>query len=149
MNLKISDMTINDLNNIKNILASDFDTFWNYDILKEELKCSYSYFKTVKTNTNEIVGFAGFKAILDEADIMNIVVKKIYRHNGIGCLLLENLISYAKFLNIQKITLEVNENNFIAINLYNKFGFEKLGIRKNYYNGKNSAIIMSKKIGND
>lgn len=145
MDLKVNEMSLDDLNSIKDILLSNFDDFWNYNILKEELECASSYFLVAKNSNNEIVGFAGFKIIIDEADIMNIVVKKNFRKNGIGSVLLENLISLSKFLNLKSITLEVNENNISAINLYNKFDFVKLGVRKNYY-GNSNAIIMSKKI---
>ena len=146
MNLKLSKMSIEDLKSIKNVLASEFDNFWSYDVLEEELECDNSYVIVAKVDENTIVGFAGLKVILDEADIMNIVVKKDFRHNGIGSILLENLINYSKDLNLKTITLEVNENNLSAIRLYDKFSFDKLGIRKNYYDGKSDAIIMSKKL---
>lgn len=146
MNLKLSKMSIEDLKSIKNVLASEFDNFWSYDVLEEELECDNSYVIVAKVDENVIVGFAGLKVILDEADIMNIVVKKDFRHNGIGSVLLENLINYSKDLNLKTITLEVNENNLSAIRLYDKFSFDKLGIRKNYYDGKSDAIIMSKKL---
>ncbi len=146
MDLKLSKMSIEDLKSIKNVLASDFDNFWSYDVLEEELECDNSYVIVAKADENTIVGFAGLKVILDEADIMNIVVKKDFRHNGIGSVLLENLINYSKDLNLKTITLEVNENNLSAIRLYDKFSFDKLGIRKNYYDGKSDAIIMSKKL---
>ena len=143
MDLKVEKMTSNNLENIKDVLVSDFDDFWNYDILKQELECSNSYFLIAK-NDNEIVGFAGLKVIVDEADIMNIVVKKSFRHNGIGSILLENLISYARANNLKTITLEVNEHNLSAIRLYDKFNFDHIGIRKKYYNGESDAILMSK-----
>ena len=60
-----------------------------------------------------------------------------------GSFLLENLISFAKKLNIKVITLEVNECNLSAIKRYNKFNFNKVGVRKKYYDGKNDAIIMT------
>lgn len=147
MNFSIEKMTLDSLISIKDILISDFDDFWNYDILKQELECSNSYFIIAKNN-NEIVGFAGLKSIVDEADIMNIVVKKSYRNNGVGSLLLENLISTAKLLNLKTITLEVNENNLSAIKLYDKFDFNHIGIRKKYYNGESDAIIMKKNLEN-
>lgn len=146
MDFKISKMSIEDLKSIKNILDSDFDNFWSFDVLEEELECKNSYVIVAKNSENNIVGFAGLKVILDEADIMNIVVKKTFRHNGIGSILLENLISYSKNLNLKNITLEVNENNLSAIHLYDKFSFDKLGIRKKYYNGESDTIIMSKKL---
>lgn len=143
MDLKISDMTLSDLNSIKDILISDFDDFWSYNTLKEELECSSSFFKVAKTNNNEIIGFAGFKVILDEADIMNIVVKKNFRNQKVGFSLLDNLISCAKSLDLHTITLEVNENNLFAINLYNKFGFKCIGIRKKYYDSISNGMIMN------
>lgn len=146
MDLEISKMTLDDLNKIKDILTSDFDDFWNYDILKQELECDNSYFVIARNHNDEIVGFAGLKTIFDEADIMNIVTKKCFRGNGIGSRLLENLIFYSKDNNLKVVTLEVNEHNLSAIRLYDKFGFDHIGIRKKYYDGKSDAIIMSKKI---
>ncbi|MFR6021943.1 MAG: ribosomal protein S18-alanine N-acetyltransferase [Clostridia bacterium] len=146
MDFKIDKMSLEDLISIKDILTTEFDDFWNYEILKSELESNNSYFFVAKNISGEIVGFAGIKIILDEADIMNIVIKKDFRNNGIGSLLLDYLISYSKSINLKTITLEVNEINIPAIKLYEKFDFEKLGIRKKYYNGKNDAIIMSKKI---
>ena len=108
MNLNINKMTLNHLNSIKDILFSDFDDFWSYDILKQELECNHSYFLVAINEYNEIIGFSGLKVILDEANIMNIVVKKSFRGNGIGSKLLENLISYSKDNNLKTVTLEVN-----------------------------------------
>src|SRR5699024_8779168 len=92
---------------------------------------------------NEIVGFAGVKVVLEQADIMNIVTKKNYRNKGIGSLLLKSLIDICKDLNVSSIMLEVDENNLSVIHLYKNFGFEILNTRKNYY-GMNSALIMRK-----
>lgn len=144
MDIKIKEMTINDLNNIKDNLENDFDDFWNYNVLKEEIENNNSKYFVAKID-NEVVGFAGIKIIIDEADIMNIVTKKTFRNQGIGTLLLENLISIVSKLHLTSISLEVNEENLPAIHLYEKFGFENLGIRKNYYQNKN-AIIMTKKL---
>lgn len=142
MNIKITPMDLVDLKNIKNILISDFDDFWNYDILKEEIINENSKYIVAKIN-DEVVGFAGIKIIIDEADIMNIVTKKTCRNQGIGSLLLENLISICKKLNLNSLFLEVNEENFSAIHLYQKFGFDNIGFRKNYYKNKN-GILMQK-----
>ena len=133
-------MSLNDLENIKNILISDFDDFWNYNILKDELESENSIYIVAKSN-NEIIGFAGIKILLDEADIMNIVTKKCYRNQGIGTLLLKNLISTSKNSNLHSLSLEVNEENKIAIHLYENLGFKNIGIRKNYYKSKNGKIM--------
>lgn len=144
MAIKIEKMNLNHLNELQEILISDFDDFWSFSTLKEELENENSSYIIGKIN-NEIIGFAGLKIIFDQVDIMNIVIKKTYRNQGIGTLLLENLILLAKDLNISTLFLEVNEQNKPAIHLYEKLGFERLGIRKKYYN-KNNGIIMKKNL---
>lgn len=144
MAIKIEKMNLNHLNELQEILISDFDDFWSFSTLKEELGNENSSYIIGKIN-NEIIGFAGLKKIFDQADIMNIVIKKTYRNQGIGTLLLENLILLAKDLNISTLFLEVNEQNKPAIHLYEKLGFEKLGVRKKYYNN-NNGIIMKKNL---
>lgn len=144
MSFTFKQMKYEDIEKIKDTLTSDFDDFWIYKTLEEELSSPSSKYIVAKKE-NEIIGFAGIKITFDEADIMNIVVKKSNRNQGIGSLLLTNLISLCNKLKLKSITLEVNEENSIAINLYKKFMFKKIGIRKNYYKNKN-AIIMSKKL---
>lgn len=143
MNFDIDYMNLSDLEQIKDILNTDFDDFWSYSVLKDELTSKNSTYFVVKNKENKILGFAGIKIILDEAEIMNIVTKKDCRNQGIGKLLLNRIILEAKNINIRKINLEVNENNTIAIHIYEKFGFNKDGKRKNYYQDQN-AILMSK-----
>ncbi len=144
MAIQIEKMNLNHLNELQEILISDFDDFWSFSTLKEEVENENSSYIIGKIN-NEIIGFAGLKKIFDQADIMNIVIKKTYRNQGIGTLLLENLILLAKDLNISTLFLEVNEQNKPAIHLYEKLGFEKLGVRKKYYNN-NNGIIMKKNL---
>lgn len=139
--VQITEMSLFDLENIKDILISDFDDFWNYNILKEELESSNSKYIIAKTNDGEIIGFAGIKIIVDTADIMNIVVKKSWRNQGVGNLLLSNLISICKISNLSSLSLEVSEDNLPAIHLYEKFGFKQIGVRKNYYQDKDGMIM--------
>lgn len=137
--VKISKMSIKDLDTIKNILEDKFDNFWNYNILSSELKSSNSKYFVLKL-ANEIIGFAGILVVLDEAEITNIVIKKSYRGKHLSSILMKYLITYCVENNIKKIHLEVSSKNKIAINLYTKFGFTQVGLRKNYY--KNSDAIL-------
>ena len=140
-NIKIMPMSVSDLDSIKLTLESDFDDFWNYNVLKSELNNPNSKYIVAKID-NTIVGFAGFIILYDEADISNIVVNKNYRHMGIGTLMLEELICMAKSLNLNSLNLEVNSSNVFAINLYKNFSFVENGFRKNYYNNSDDAILM-------
>ena len=146
MDININKMNLEDLELIKDVLESEFDNFWSYNILKEEISSENSYFIVAKNTENEIVGFAGTKIIVDEADVMNIVVRKSCRKEGIGSKMLENLINYSISKNLKFVNLEVNENNLSSICLYDKFAFNHIGIRKKYYNGVSDAIILRKEL---
>ena len=145
MSLEIYNMTDYDLSLIKDILIDDFDDFWTYDVLQEELNNPNSEYFVAKLENN-ILGFAGIWKAVDDVHITDIVVKKSNRQTGIGSKLLEKLIQTAKSQNFNSITLEVNEHNLPAINLYLKYGFKNVGFRKKYYNNKDNAIIMTKEL---
>ena len=142
MEIKICEMSLSHLLEIKDILISDFDNFWTYTIFETELKNPNSKYFIAIIN-NEIVGFGGVLKILDETHITNIVTKISKRHIGIASKLLEKLISEAKKENAKLLTLEVNETNKNAIKLYEKYNFKKIGLRKNYYGQNKNAIIMT------
>lgn len=147
-NIKISRMTVSDLNEIEDILFSDFDDFWNINTFKSELLNPNSKYIVAKID-NKIVGYAGIWKAVDDVHITNIVTAKNLRRQNIGSILLSNLIEMAKAENgITSITLEVNCNNLPAKKLYEKFGFEVVGLRKKYYNNIDDAIIMTKQLEN-
>ena len=141
--MEIVTMILDDLEQMKDTLYSDFDNFWSYNILKQELENKNTTYIVAKEN-NEVVGFAGISTCLNEATLNNIVVKKSCRGRGIGGELLESLIDLCGDLHMRTFTLEVDTENAPAIHLYEKFGFKNLGIRKKYYNGSRDAYIMTK-----
>ena len=144
MEIQIRKMNLSDLDSIKEHLEKDFDDFWSFSIFKQELINENSYYLVALVD-NEIVGFAGYMLILDEADITNIVVRKDMRNKKIATKLLDSLIdSIMEFEKIETITLEVNENNEYAIRLYESFDFKKMGSRKNYYKNHENALILTK-----
>lgn len=140
--IQIQPMVESDIVSISPNFEIDFDKFWNINNLKNDFNNPNSTYFTAKIG-DEIVGFAGFLAICDEANIMNIVTKFSKRNIGIGTKLLNALIDSAKKQGLKSITLEVNANNYSAIHLYKKFEFKRIGLRKKYYNNTDDAIIMS------
>ena len=147
-NIIIDKMSIDDLDSIKSVLQNEFDEFWNYNVFKNELKNENSYYIIAKLENN-IVGFGGIWKAVDDVHITNIVVRKKFRKLGIGNVILEHLIKIGRNIqNINSITLEVNSKNTPAINLYLKFGFKKVGLRKNYYGLDENAIIMTLDLNN-
>lgn len=125
---------------------SEFDDFWTKKMLEEEYNNSISSGFIAKNKKDKIVGFAFLWEPPYEIHISNIVVKKNMRNNKIGSKILEKLIDISKQKNKKELTLEVNINNNFAIKLYEKYNFEKVGIRKAYYNNIDDALIMTKKL---
>ena len=89
---------------------------------------------------NKIVGYIYYSVIYDRIELNQIEVLFEYRNKGIATILMERLLEEAL-----DITLEVRIDNEIAINLYRKFGFEKVAIRKGYYNGVD-GILMERRV---
>ena len=134
--LTILEMTSLDLQKVK-AEYENFPNIWNIETLEEDFK--NSKYIVAKQN-NEIVGFTGMRIVLNEMEIMNIVTRKDKQNQGIA----SNMLSYLIRKNIvEKVNLEVNENNIKAIKLYSKFGFRPVGTRKKYYEGKEDAILMT------
>ena len=143
--VQIFKMTISDLNEIEDVLFSDFDDFWSINTFKSELLNPNSKYIVAKIN-NEIVGFAGIWKAVDDVHITNIVTAKNFRRQNIASKLLSNLIQMAENEDgITSITLEVNANNVPAKKLYEKFNFKTVGLRKKYYNNTDDALIMTLK----
>jgi len=91
-----------------------------------------------------ILGFASFWIMADEAHITNIAVRKTHRRRGIGELLLISMIGLATELHTRNFTLEVRASNTAAQNLYSKYDFNQVGLRRGYYtDNKEDAVLMS------
>jgi ribosomal-protein-alanine N-acetyltransferase len=96
---------------------------------------------------NTLVGYVGFWQVVDEAHITSVTVHKQYRGRGYGRALTDYIIRAAAKEGLTRATLEVRVTNIVAQNLYNSLGFEKTGMRKNYYKKTNEdAIIMARKL---
>ena len=94
---------------------------------------------------NKVVGFLNYYLIYDRIEIVNFNVLEKFQNQHIGSSLLEELIDISKYNKLINITLEVREDNKKAIYLYSKYGFKKVSIRKNYYNGID-ALLMEKEM---
>lgn len=91
-----------------------------------------------------MLGFVGTWHMADEAHIVNFGVLTKYRGNGLGELLLIAAIEQAQARGSSMVTLEVRESNFVARNLYRKYGFTERGLRKAYYSdNREDALIMT------
>jgi ribosomal-protein-alanine N-acetyltransferase len=100
----------------------------------------------VLPSANEhMVGIAGFWMMVGEAHITTLATRNAYRRKGIGERLLIQIIEMAMQLNANVITLEARTSNKQAQALYEKYGFQKVGIRRAYYtdNGEDAVIMTT------
>ena len=117
----------------------------------DQLKCGFWHLlkgeagqETTKTASGDFIfGFAGLWFMADEAHLANIAVRVACRQRGIGEQLLISVIKLSVERKASFITLEVRVSNKAAQNLYSKYGFQDVGVRRGYYtdNGEDAMIM--------
>ncbi len=116
-------------------------------MIKEvDITSSNPFQRRVEYFVNELsVGYLEYSIIYDRMEVDNVLVNEEYRGQGIGSKLMAYLVSLAIEYRVDNITLEVRVSNEIARNLYKKFGFREVALRKYYY-GDEDGILMEKNI---
>lgn len=115
------------------------------EMLAAELHNQFAKF-FVATYDEQVIGYLSCWMVEETVDIINVVIDKIYQHQGFGQALFTEMEKVAKINNCKEILLEVKENNYQAINFYVKQGYEPISIRKKYYQDQTNALIMKKVI---
>lgn len=142
--INITDLRLEDVEKVAEIEKMCFSKPWSENSFKNALNDSDSKFFVARLDS-DIVGFSGmYIAAGAEGYVYNIAVNPLFRKKGIGTILTKKLIDYAKEKNLEFLSLEVRKSNNSAISVYEKCGFEKIGIRKNFYESPvEDALIMT------
>jgi ribosomal-protein-alanine acetyltransferase len=123
-------------------LKEFFEEMWDEAALLSELSNAASIAVLAK-NGQQVIGFCAFSAVKEEANLNMILVHPKYRKNGVGEIMLKEAVKKIKEKGATEAYLEVRVSNEAAINLYQKFRFEQVGLRKNFYkNPEDDALIM-------
>ena len=120
----------------KGIFEVEQDSFsipWSLQAVQRELESERALYYVLEQEDGTIVGYAGLWQVLDEGQITNIALRKEFRHQGYGELLVRVLMEAAWEAGCTEIFLEVRISNQEAIHLYRKLGYEVLSVRKHYY----------------
>lgn len=142
--MKIEIMNSTHLDGVCKIENDCFSHPWSRASIESELNNDSSLF-FVATENDEVIGYIGMSVVIDEGYIFNVAVDENYRCKGVGSALIDSLVTYGKKNNLCFITLEVRESNEKARSLYTKFGFIKVGERKNYYSAPTeNAVLLTK-----
>ena len=117
---------------------------WSENMLAGEILNPMAVFWAAELS-GELAGYLDLLCILDEGHIANVAIRKDLRRRGIGRALLERAVSYAKAEGLVLLTLEVRAGNLPAQELYRSFGFERVGLRRRYYeHPTEDAVIMTR-----
>ncbi len=147
----IRDMSHEDLPRVYAIDEQFYGTPWSINSFRHELGNRDAILK-VATYNEQVVGCICIRTLLDVTHVLKITVVHKFRRKGIGRLLLQIAIQELKHVKPEtvELTLEVRESNQAAIDLYEKSGFTKTGIRRGYYKRPDEdALIMGMKLSNE
>ena len=116
---------------------------WSKESFLNELSNELARYNCAFDEDGNLVGYSGCWQILEEVHITNIAVSPDFRRKKVGEKLLKRIVDECYENMAKYITLEVRVSNTPAINLYEKYGFKSLGVRKGYYQNNNEdALIM-------
>jgi len=98
----------------------------------------------VAVEGERLAGFAVASVVLDEAELESVVVDAEFRRRGVGRLLCEAVLGWARERGATQIRLEVRAANHAAQGLYRGLGFQVNGLRRGYYRGPvDDAVLMA------
>jgi ribosomal-protein-alanine N-acetyltransferase len=104
----------------------------------------------VAESGGEVVGYAGLFATRHTADVQTLAVAARQQGVGVGAVLLTALLDEARRREAQEVLLEVRADNEAATRLYTRFGFERIGVRRGYYQpGRVDAVVMRRRSSGD
>jgi ribosomal-protein-alanine N-acetyltransferase len=136
-------MTEADLDAVLKIEYAAFSHPWTRGIFLDGLK---SYEIWLMFEGNQQVGHGVINVIIDEAHLLNITVKPESQGRGLGLALLDKLMKRAYELNGRECFLELRASNQSAYRLYERYGFNEVGRRRDYYpavGGREDALVMA------
>jgi len=137
-------------------LLNDVESLVDIEKLNTEHPWSASHFSSSVTNNKtlsygliveqKLIGYALALVALESADLLNIGIHPDYKRQGFGKTLITHLLTELKQAAVNALILEVRVENHIAINFYQKQGFEGVGTREKYYSNREDAKIMKLRI---
>ena len=122
--------------------AELFSVPWSEKAFADTLGMEHVFFYTAFV-AGRLAGYCGIYIAADEGEITNVAVAPQYRRRRIAQSLLQTVMDRARQNGVGRIFLEVRSRNDPAVRLYQKYGFETIGTRKNYYRyPQDDALVM-------
>lgn len=140
----IEKMDLKHIDEVHKIECECFSIPWSKTSFENEIEKNKMAIYLVVTENEKVLGYGGMWHVINEGHITNIAVSNAYRKRGICTKIIEEFVKIANLKEMIGITLEVRKSNESALRLYKKLGFLLEGIRKEYYDDREDAIIMWK-----
>ena len=135
--------TVEDAELLARMETENFSDPWDVAAFENILRNPAVYF-TIIEHCGTPVAYGGMTVVVDECDIINIAVDKSMRRQGIGRILVTQMLDICKELGVVEVFLEHRESNTPAAALYEGFGFVPYGVRKRYYTSPTEDAVLRK-----
>ena len=140
--MEIQKATLDNVNEMLKIEKKAFVSHWSKQSFIDEFGAENGHYIAAVDN-GKIIGYSGFRYVLDEGHITTLAVHPKYRKKGVGTKIIEQLLSDAKIKNLKKLYLEVRQSNSPAQKIYKRWGFKILDRRREYYQHPvEDALVM-------
>lgn len=148
--IRVTDARLSHIDEIEEIEKQCFSVPWTQHMLVGQLSDDMHIFLAAEDDDGKAVGYVGLMYVLDEGYISNVAVSPGRRRQGIGDMLIRELILRAREKKLSFVTLEVRESNLAAQTLYKKHAFTEVGRRRKYYERPTEdAILMTRFLGEE
>ena len=116
---------------------------WSEGIFRDCIRAGY-HCRVIELD-EQFAAYAVLSTGAGEAHVLNVCVRPEYRFRGLGRRMMEHLFDVARACGAHDLFLEVRPSNRSAQQLYERYGFARIGIRRGYYparDGREDALVM-------
>lgn len=136
-------MAENDFDAVLSIERKAYPFPWTLGNFQDCLESGYSCW--VMELDSEVVGYSILMSAVGEGHILNCCVHPRWQGRGLGLQIMQRMLATAPEYGIECLFLEVRPSNGSALHLYERLGFEAVGLRRHYYpaeQGREDALVM-------
>jgi len=132
-----------DLETIAAIERASYPNPWRLKTFASLLRQRRARVLVAEGDSGEVVGYAVFWWVMEQAELANIAVTSESRGQGFGAALLDRVLAEARERGVESLFLEVRASNQSARRLYVSRGFAQISIRRGYYqNPREDALVL-------
>lgn len=143
--LRFSHMREDDVPAVLRIEQAAYSFPWTGGNFLDSIRCSYLC-RVARDDARELVGYFLMMMVLDEAHLLNITIDPRLHGRGYGLALLEHATDCARDKGMRSVMLEVRPSNLRALAIYERYGYIRIGVRRDYYpaahHARENAIVM-------